>query len=166
MKTKMIITAAFAALTLGTASWAMASSGDESKQSNDVKKPDQTVCSCFGSSTAELVKKAEEADKKASKADSDAEAADKHYQDVENDDKSSDAEKKKAAEDKDKADSDKKSADSDKEKADKDAKDAKKKTAKNGCVCPNGSTSYQYNVTPGSANGSAPTSAFREVRGQ
>ena len=151
MKTKMIITAAFAALTLGTASLTMA---DENKDKNKDTSTPPTVCKCSAASKTELEKKAEEADKK-------AEEADKHAKDVENDDSASDEDKKKAREDKDKADKDK-------EKADKEAKDEEdKNAAKYGaCVCPNGTTSYNIQVPAGSANASAPTSAFREVRGQ
>jgi len=139
MKAKMIITAAFAALTLGTASWAMADDNG-------------SVCQCGSAYQTELEKKAKEADKY-------AEEADKHAKDVDVDESATEEEKQKAHDDKDKADAEK-------AKADKEAKDeeASKVSASGACICPDGTPS---SYGPGSANGSANGSAaFREVRGQ
>ena len=184
MKTKMMITAAFAALTLGTASWAMATDNKNVTASNDVTTtktsapaPTQTACKCSGITT-DLEKKAQDADKKSAEADkskSDADVekktADDHYEYVkDHEDNYTHDQKKEAKKAKEKADQhaiDEDTLDTEAHTS-KDVADKAFKAEKNGgaCVCPNGSTSYQYNVTPGSANGSAPTSAFREVRGQ
>ena len=142
MKTKMIITAAFAALTLGTASWAMA----------DDNVP--TICKCAATDKSELETKADKADKE-------AKDADKHYEDVYSNKDSSD-------EDKSDAKTTKKEAHSNKDKADKAAKKEEDAGASTygACVCPNGSTGYKIKIPANAAKGNNPTSAFREVRGQ
>jgi len=157
--------------------------GDSKGSCEDTNSNDSTpnvaksVCQC-GAPVTDLEKKAEKADKDAAKADDDAAKADKdaadadkYYEKIKDDDSYSDTEKEKAKEDKNTADEDKKTKDEDKNTKDDD-KNTADEAAKNefnlgACICPNGSTSYNrtYNVVNGAGAG-APTSAFREVRGQ